>query len=83
MKKMMVVTDLDGSLLDERYSWDAALPALQRLQELKVPLVLNSSKTLSEMRELANCLGAMAPMVAENGGLMNWPRKHWKHCLHP
>jgi mannosyl-3-phosphoglycerate phosphatase family protein len=70
MKRMMVVTDLDGSLLDERYSWDAALPALQRLQELKMPLVLNSSKTLSEMRELVNCLGTIAPIVAENGGLI-------------
>jgi len=67
---MMVVTDLDGSLLDERYSWDAALPALRCLQELKMPLVLNSSKTLSEMRELANALGTMAPIVAENGGLI-------------
>ncbi|WP_162030882.1 MULTISPECIES: mannosyl-3-phosphoglycerate phosphatase [unclassified Lentimonas] len=69
-KKMMVVTDLDGSLLDDHYSWAAAAPALKRLKALKVPLVLNSSKTLSEMRELANSLGTMAPLVAENGGLL-------------
>lgn len=68
--KLMVVTDLDGSLLDDDYSWEDALPALQRLQESEIPLVLNSSKTLSEMTELANTLGAMAPMVAENGGLL-------------
>ena len=67
---MLVVTDLDGSLLDDEYSWDAALPALERLRALKVPLVLNSSKTLSEMRELANSLRTMAPLVAENGGLI-------------
>ncbi len=70
MKKMLVVTDLDGSLLDDQYSWDAALPALERLQALQVPLVLNSSKTLAEMRALAKRLGTTAPMVAENGGLI-------------
>ncbi len=69
-KKMMVVTDLDGSLLDGRYSWEAALPALQRLKDLKVPLVLNSSKTIAEMRELADRLELKSPIVAENGGLV-------------
>ncbi|MFQ3224235.1 MAG: mannosyl-3-phosphoglycerate phosphatase [Lentimonas sp.] len=69
-KKLMVVTDLDGSLLDDRYSWEAALPALEKLKELKVPLVLNSSKTISEMRDLADRLGLKSPIVAENGGLV-------------
>lgn len=69
-KKLLVVTDLDGSLLDDNYSWDAALPALKRLLELKIPLVLNSSKTVSEMRDLAEALGLESPVVAENGGLL-------------
>ena len=67
----LVVTDLDASLLDSTYSWDAAMPSLQRLQELGIPLILNSSKTLSEMSELANALGTMAPVVSENGGLIS------------
>lgn len=69
-KRLIVVTDLDSSLLDDSYSWAAAMPALERLQQLKVPLILNSSKTMSEMAELANALGTMAPVVAENGGLV-------------
>jgi mannosyl-3-phosphoglycerate phosphatase len=64
----LVVTDLDATLLDESYYWDAALPALQRLRDLSIPLILNSSKTLSEMSELATALGTMAPVVSDNGG---------------
>lgn len=69
-RKLLVVTDLDGSLLDDNYSWDAALPALKRLRQLKIPLVLNSSKTVSEMRDMAEALGLQSPVVAENGGLL-------------
>ena len=69
-KRLMIVTDLDGSLLDDSYSWAAALPALEAIQYLKIPLVLNSSKTLSEMSELANALGTLGPVVSENGGLL-------------
>ena len=67
----LVVTDLDASLLNESYCWDAALPALQRLQDLGIPLILNSSKTFSEMSELATALGTMTPVVSENGGLVS------------
>ena len=67
----LVVTDLDATLLDESYCWDAALPALQRLRDLGIPLILNSSKTFSEMSELATALGTMTPVVSENGGLVS------------
>lgn len=67
----LVVTDLDASLLDESYCWSAALPAVQRLRNLGIPLILNSSKTLSEMTELATALGTMTPVVSENGGLIS------------
>lgn len=74
-KRLLVVTDLDGSLLDDSYSWEAARPALNRLTALGIPLVLNSSKTISEMKELAQRLGTSAPMVAENGGLLAVPEE--------
>lgn len=69
-KRVMVVTDLDGSLLDDAYSWAAALPALEMIQARGIPLLLNSSKTMAEMREFANVLQTMAPVIAENGGLL-------------
>ena len=70
-KQLLVVTDLDGSLLDDAYSWTAARPALKRLKEMGIPLILNSSKTISEMRDLAEALSLTGePIVAENGGLL-------------
>jgi mannosyl-3-phosphoglycerate phosphatase len=74
-KKLLVVTDLDGSLLDDSYSWEAARPALHCLKTLGIPLVLNSSKTISEMKDLAHRMGTFAPMVAENGGLLAVPQE--------
>jgi len=68
--KLLVVTDLDATLLDHNYSWDQAQPAIARLRELGVPLVLNSSKTLAEMEDLAKELDIDSPIVAENGGLL-------------
>ena len=72
-RKLFVVTDLDGSLLDDSYSWEQARPALSRLREAGSPLVLNSSKTVAEMEELATELALGSPLIAENGGLLALP----------
>jgi D-glycerate 3-kinase len=78
--RYLISTDLDATLLDDTYSWDAALPALKLLAEKEAVLVLNSSKTVSEMQELAIELAAScglsgAPLVAENGGVLAVPEK--------
>jgi len=73
----IVVTDLDGCLLDERtYRYDAALPALRALAERAVPLVLCSSKTRAEMLPLARALPATGPFIVENGGAIVVPGGH-------
>jgi mannosyl-3-phosphoglycerate phosphatase len=72
-KKFLVLTDLDATFLDHSYSWDVAKPAIARLRELGLPLVLNSSKTVAEMKNLAMELGLQSPLVAENGGLLAIP----------
>lgn len=73
MQKLLVVTDLDGSFLNHDYTWSSAKPALAKLKALGIPLVLNSSKTVSEMKDLADELGVRSPIVAENGGLIAIP----------
>ena len=75
-KKFLVLTDLDATFLDHGYSWDEAKPAVARLRELGLPLVLNSSKTVAEMKDLAMELGLQSPLVAENGGLLAIPNEH-------
>ena len=49
MKRWLIFTDLDGTLLDEDYGWIAARPAIEALQMASFPIILNSSKTVSEM----------------------------------
>ena len=67
--KLIVFTDLDGTLLDHHtYSWQAAAPALEALAEKGVPLILCSSKTRSEMLVLWQKLGLGHPFITENGG---------------
>lgn len=70
MVRFTIVTDLDATLLDDAYSWEAAAPAVAALRERGFPLVLNSSKTVAEMRVLAAELGTDAPIIAENGGVI-------------
>ncbi|SHI45050.1 mannosyl-3-phosphoglycerate phosphatase [Rubritalea squalenifaciens DSM 18772] len=74
-RKILVVTDLDATLLTHDYSWEAAKPALDGLKEQGYPLVLNSSKTLAEMRQLAKELDLDSPIISENGGLVAIPKR--------
>ena len=69
LTSLMIVTDLDGSLLDHHdYNWDAANPWLTRLRQAQVPLVLCSSKTAAEIVPLQKRLGISGtPFIAENG----------------
>jgi D-glycerate 3-kinase len=76
--RYLVSTDLDATLLDESYSWQAAKPALKKLAEQGACLVLNSSKTVSELlhlaREITGEIGMAPPiLVAENGGVLALP----------
>lgn len=74
MRKLLIFTDLDATLLDhETYSWAAAEPALRQVRQQQIPLILNSSKTISEMVPLAQALQTKAPLVAENGSVIAMP----------
>ena len=72
---LIVNTDLDATLLDhDTYSWQPAAEAVNLLRNRGIPLVLNSSKTLSEMKDLAAELGIQYPLVCENGSLVAIPQ---------
>lgn len=72
--RLVVVTDLDGTLLDHHsYDWAPALPALRRLRELRIPVVFSSSKTSAEMRSLRTTLGNTDPYSVENGAALIVP----------
>jgi len=77
-RNMVVFTDLDGTLLDhETYTHNAAEPALGRLRELGVPLILASSKTAAEINPLRDQLGfSHCEAIVENGSGILEPRDH-------
>ncbi len=73
MSMPLIVTDLDGTLLDhDSYSFEPASAALATIRERGIPLVLCSSKTRAEMAPLQAELEISGPFICENGaGICN------------
>lgn len=68
-KPLVIFTDLDGTLLDSKtYSFEAALPALSLIRREKIPLIICTSKTAAEIKEIRRKLGNSDPFISENGG---------------
>ncbi|GAA5315631.1 MAG: mannosyl-3-phosphoglycerate phosphatase-related protein [Candidatus Pelagadaptatus aseana] len=66
--RLIVSTDLDGTLLDHfNYSFEAAAPAMQRLESQGIPIIINTSKTFSEVLLLRQQMGNHHPFIVENG----------------
>ncbi len=79
MKKTIVFTDLDGTLLDaETYSFEPALPALTLLKEKSIPLIICSSKTKKEIEYYRDKLENYDPFISENGGGIFIPTEYFK-----
>jgi mannosyl-3-phosphoglycerate phosphatase family protein len=73
-KRILIFTDLDGTLLDPQdYSFDEALLALEKVRQRKIPLILCSSKTRAEMEFYQGELNIDEPFVSENGGALFVP----------
>ena len=84
MTRYLIFTDLDGTLLDhDSYSWAPAQAALEHIAALDIPLILNSSKTFAEMRELRRQLGNRHPFLVENGSALYLPAGYFDHADGP
>lgn len=74
----LVVTDLDGSLLDhDDYSYAAAIPVLDLLEQLRIPVVFCSSKTRVEILELRREMHNTHPLIVENGAAVLIPVQYF------
>jgi mannosyl-3-phosphoglycerate phosphatase len=73
---VIIFTDLDGTLLDsENYAFEQALPALRLIHSLKIPLVIVSSKTRSEIESIRMKMMPLDhPFITENGGGIFFPK---------
>ena len=80
--RTVVFSDLDGTLLDENYSFEITRPVIARLKALKVPIVLCSSKTRLEIEYLRIKMGINAPFISENGAAIFIPSGYFEvgHC---
>jgi mannosyl-3-phosphoglycerate phosphatase len=77
MIMLLFITDLDGTLLDAKYSYEAARPALKLLSDLQIPLVLCTSKTRAEVEVCRSQLGNHHPFIVENGGALYTPQRYF------
>ena len=72
--KLVVFTDLDGTLLDRAtYSYASAVPAVELLRRKKVPIVFCSAKTSAEQKTYRKELNISDPFIVENGGAIFIP----------
>ncbi len=75
-QNLIIFTDLDGTLLDHHtYRWDAALPALRMLKQHEIPVIICTSKTAAEVRELHRELALTTPYIVENGAGIILPER--------
>lgn len=76
--KTVIFTDLDGTLLHPKtYSFAEAMPALKRIRERNIALILCSSKTMAEVKQYRERLQNHDPFVVENGGAVFVPRGYF------
>jgi mannosyl-3-phosphoglycerate phosphatase len=75
--RTVIFSDLDGTLLDENYSFEFARPVIARLKALNVPIVLCSSKTRIELEYFRTKLGIDAPFISENGAAIFIPKGYF------
>ena len=84
MSRLVVFTDLDGTLLDhDDYSFEAARPALAQLEALHIPVILTTSKTATEVLSLRRELDNQHPFIVENGGTIVIPKEYFKTATLP
>jgi mannosyl-3-phosphoglycerate phosphatase len=76
----VVFADLDGTLLEHStYSFAEAEPALDLLRRQRIPLVVCSSKTRSEVEFWRRLLSNEHPFIVENGGAVFLPSSYFSH----
>jgi mannosyl-3-phosphoglycerate phosphatase len=76
--KIILFTDLDGTLLDENYAATDVAPILCRLMGCNVSIVLSSSKTWAEIEIYRQKFELEEPFITENGSAVYIPEGYFK-----
>jgi mannosyl-3-phosphoglycerate phosphatase len=75
--KIVIFTDLDGTLLDEKYGYMSVKPLINQLLQSGVSIVFCSSKTEPEVEFYRKKLGVADPFIVENGGAIFVPKGYF------
>tara|TARA_Y100001978_G_C23623765_1_gene399810 strand:- start:172 stop:966 length:795 start_codon:yes stop_codon:yes gene_type:complete len=62
-----IVTDVDGTLMDHSYDLTPAKETIKWLNDLKIPVILCTSKTAAEVEIIRKDLNLKDPYIVENG----------------
>jgi mannosyl-3-phosphoglycerate phosphatase len=81
--KIILFSDLDGTVLNKNYSYLQIQPTLQKLLSLNVSIVLTSSKTRAEIEFYRQQLGITEPFISENGSAIIIPKGYFKTQITP
>ncbi len=74
-QKKILITDLDGTLLDENYEWRRAEREIEELKRRGIPIVFCSAKTREEQREIREEMGVKDPYIVEDGSAIVIPEE--------
>jgi mannosyl-3-phosphoglycerate phosphatase len=75
--KIVIFTDLDGTLLDEKYDYQNIKPIISQLLALNVPIVFCTSKTQAEIKFYMEEMGMNEPFIAETGSAIFIPKGYF------
>jgi mannosyl-3-phosphoglycerate phosphatase len=74
---LAVFADMDGTVLDENYSFQTVKPYVEKLQENGFCMIFCSSKTRAEIEYYRQTLGVDDPFISENGAAIFIPKGYF------
>lgn len=81
LRHPLIFTDLDGTLLDYfSYSFEPAARLLASLSKRRFPVIINSSKTFSEIVRIRGKMNNGDPFIVENGAAIYLPKPRFPLC---
>jgi mannosyl-3-phosphoglycerate phosphatase len=76
--KVVIFSDLDGTILDENYNFHKVHSTIANLLSLNTALVLCSSKTRTEIEFYRKEMKINDPFISENGGAIFIPKNFFR-----
>ncbi len=77
MMRIVLFTDLDGTLLNDRYEFEEALEVIEELKRKEIPIIFCSAKTKAEQEYYRKKMGIDDPFIVEDGSAVYIPKGYF------